>query len=162
MNKYLNYSFAIIRRMLVPPHSIEDVEDIVSDVFEAVWKNCQNISGNDKRVKSYIGAISRNRAINFLNLKSSHDINSEDMVFIDNTDVEKEVIEKTLKKAVRDEVDKLPEQEKEIIIRHYFYYQSISQISMEMEIPENTVKSKLFRSRKILNSRLKEVVENEI
>lgn len=162
MKKYLNYSYTIVFRILIPPYSIQDVEDIVADVFESVWRNISKIDIKNGNIKSYIGSISRNKSINFLKLKENGNIDLNDELIIEGDNLEEKVIKEILEEKVREEVSKMNEPEREIVIRYYFYYQKISQISKEMDIPENTVKSKLYRSRALLKDKLSEVINSEI
>ena len=57
-----------------------------------------------------------------------------------------------LKKAI----STVNEPDREILIRHYFYYQKIEDISKSMNIPQATVKVKLHRTRKKLKKYLTE------
>ena len=52
----------------------------------------------------------------------------------------------------------MPWPEREIFIRHYFYCQRVSDISGALDIPENTVKTKLRRGRE----KLRQALEGEI
>ena len=79
------------------------------------------------------------------------DIDIEDDHSIDEREESKELI-RELKKAV----DKLGEPEREILIRYYFYYQKIEDISAYMKINPATVKVKLHRTRKKLKAILTE------
>ncbi|MGL4663760.1 MAG: RNA polymerase sigma factor, partial [Clostridium butyricum] len=55
-----------------------------------------------------------------------------------------------------DLMDRLPDDEKTIIILKYFQELNFREISEVLSIPENTVKSKLYRTIKKLNKYLKE------
>lgn len=158
----MNYCYVIIYRMIVPPHSIEDVEDLVSDVFEAMFKNFSKIDKDKGSFKSYLARTSRNKSLNFLKNKENHNLELDDTIVINDSSIEEEVLKELLKDKVREEVSKIDEPEKEIVIRYYFYYQKISQISKEMDIPENTVKTKLYRSRALLKDRLKDFMNDGI
>ena len=52
----------------------------------------------------------------------------------------------------------MKEPEREILLRFYYYFQSIEEISAEMQMNPATVKTKLFRARK----RLKEVLQDKL
>ena len=55
-----------------------------------------------------------------------------------------------------DLMDRLPDDEKTIIILKYFQELNFREISEVLSLPENTVKSKLYRTIKKLNKYLKE------
>ena len=48
-------------------------------------------------------------------------------------------------KILKDALDMLKRDEREIMIRYYFYYESTETIAGEMDLRRNTVKSKLMR-----------------
>ena len=48
---------------------------------------------------------------------------------------------------VREYMDSLPEKDRQIFLRHYYYGQTVADISREMKMPESTVKSRLRRGR---------------
>ena len=53
---------------------------------------------------------------------------------------------------VRRSIDQLGEPEREIFLRHYYYYQTVSEISQEMRLNESTIKTKLRRGRNRLRT----------
>ena len=55
---------------------------------------------------------------------------------------------------VRRAVEALPEEEREIFLRHYYYTQPVKEISLTMSLNESTVKSKLRRGRMKLKEAL--------
>ena len=57
---------------------------------------------------------------------------------------------------VQEALNRLSEEEKEIFIRYYYFYQTTEEIGDAMEIRQNTVKSKLKRGRKKLKGFLME------
>ena len=61
------------------------------------------------------------------------------------------------RRLVRQAVDSLPEEDREVFLRHYYYAQSVQEISRTMALNESTVKTKLRRGR----MKLKEKVTRE-
>lgn len=57
--------------------------------------------------------------------------------------------------AVRDAVQRLDPQDREIFLRHYFWRQGVRQIAEELDMKESTVKSRLKRGREKLRAILK-------
>ena len=111
--------------------SKEDIEELASDTFVSLWKNADRFD-------------------------------SEKPVDIDETDIEDDysINESTELKEMAEElkkaVDLINEPDREILIRHYFYYQKIEYISECMNISPATVKVKLHRTRKKLKKILTE------
>ena len=48
---------------------------------------------------------------------------------------------------VRQAVDSLPEPDREVFLRHYYYAQTVREISLYMNLNESTIKTKLRRGR---------------
>lgn len=55
---------------------------------------------------------------------------------------------------VRRAIDKLGEPDHEIFLRHYYYAQTVSEISWEMHLNPSTIKTKLSRGRQRLKTLL--------
>ena len=64
IDKYSAYVQAIASNITIPPLQKEDVEEISSDVFFALWKKADSVEPG--KVKAYLAAITRNTAINKL------------------------------------------------------------------------------------------------
>ena len=58
---------------------------------------------------------------------------------------------------VRQAVNSLPAEDREVFLRHYYYAQSIKEISVNMALNESTIKTKLRRGR----MKLKEMLTRE-
>jgi RNA polymerase sigma-70 factor (ECF subfamily) len=54
-------------------------------------------------------------------------------------------------------LDSLPDQEREIFLRYYYYAQTVKEISVKMALNESTIKTKLRRGR----IKLKEILTRE-
>lgn len=74
----------------------------------------------------------------------------EDFDLIDDADIEQELISKEEAEHVRREVAYLAESYRSIIVRHYFYHESVKAIAESLKLPEGTVKSRLDLGRKQL------------
>ena len=60
--------------------------------------------------------------------------------------------QKEEQQLVRRAVDGLGEPDREIFLRHYYYAQTVSQISREMQLNPSTIKTKLSRGRQRLKA----------
>ena len=57
---------------------------------------------------------------------------------------------------LREALDELEELDREILVRHYYFYQRVNEIAQLLGLNENTVKSRLLRGRKALQKKLAE------
>lgn len=128
--------------------SNEDIEEIVSDVFLAVWKNQSRLDIN-KEISTYLVGIAKNlynkkirnkkNIVNIENYKNNlFDTESID-IKIENT--EKENLIFML-------VNNMKQEDKDIFILYYYNAKSIKDIANILNITENKIKSRLFRIRR--------------
>lgn len=157
MDKYLNYVFVIVHNVVGGLIQIEDMEEICIDVFTKLWNNAGKIDSGYKTIKPYIASIARNTAKNRLNgLGRSELPLNDEIIIINDNKVEEKVLHRELSNLLNESISKLNEPDKEIMIRYYFYYQKVKDISRELNINENTVKTKLYRSRIKLKNMIEE------
>lgn len=154
MLKYTPLVSSVIHNISDGNLSKEDIEEATADTFVSLWKNADSFDPD--KLTGYLCAIAKSKALDCLKkrritLVDIDDIDIEDDHSIDEREESKELI-RELKKAV----DKLGEPEREILIRYYFYYQKIEDISAYMKINPATVKVKLHRTRKKLKAILTE------
>ncbi len=78
------------------------------------------------------------------------------MNYEDGLVVSDEIENKIIAELLREALDIIGEPDKEIIIRHYYYYQSSTEISGIMGMKSETVKSRIKRAREKLKKILAE------
>ena len=61
------------------------------------------------------------------------------------------------RQLVRQAVDALPDQDREIFLRHYYYAQTVPEISRQMDLNQSTIKTRLRRGR----TKLKDILTRE-
>ena len=133
----------------------EDIEEIISDVYVAIWKNRKNLDTN-KEMSAYIGGITNNIFCKKLrNLKDEIDIEDyeNNLYDIENIEVKIENTEKS--NLIINEINNMKQEDKTIFISYYYHSKSIKQIAKEINTSEEKVKSRLFRIRR----KLKKVLE---
>ena len=145
MDRYIPYVSAVVWGILSRDMTVQDAEEIVSDVFLAAWNQAEDLQPG--KVKAWLGAVARNKAKNSLR-NAGFDLPLEEDVLElpDETAFEKlEKQEQAL--LLRQAIDELGVKDREIFLRHYYYSQSVSHISREMKMPEATIKTRLRRGR---------------
>ena len=154
INRYGAYVSTIIYNIVGNFLSVSDIEEVASDVFYTLWKNADRISHG--KVKAYLGGVARNKAKERIR-KSGEEIPLEDdIILISRDDPLKELEESELAAIVREAVLALESTDREIFLRHYYYYQKVEEIAEEMRMNPSTVKTRLRRGREKLKKRLME------
>lgn len=154
MLEFTPYIYAIINNKKIILNE-EDKEEVISDVFLAVWKN-QNKLELDRKMSLYIGGIANNIISKKISkISNFFDINEyENNLFtLENFDLKIENKDKT--DLILREIENMKQEDKKIFILYYYYSKSLKEISEELNIKEEKIKSRLFRIRK----KLKKVLE---
>ena len=152
---YTPYLSTVLYNMVGNRLSKEDIEEIISDVFVALWKNAERIDLQKGTIRSYIAAVARNFALKRLNKKTDH-TNIDDIEIEDTASL---VEESAPGSAVWDAVMSLGEPDNEIFVRYYKFDEKIRDISKAMGMNISTVKTKLSRGKRKLRKILSDAEE---
>jgi RNA polymerase sigma-70 factor, ECF subfamily len=126
-------------------------EDLISDVFLDVWRQADKFEGRSA-VSTWMLAIARFKALSALRKKPDEELDEETAETIEDTSDNPEVsLEKKDKSVVlRQCLEKLSPEHKEIIDLVYYHEKSVEEVAEIVGIPENTVKTRMFYARKKL------------
>ena len=135
--KYSGYAAAVARGVLGPQASREDLEEIVADVFVALWRSAARLD-ETRPLKSYLAAIARNAAVDRLRRRRP----------------EAEVLRREQAETLRRLLLEMPADDREIFVRFYYYRQTVREIAQIIGMNESTVKARLSRGRAKLREKL--------
>lgn len=158
IDKYIRYVTAVVssvgRDVLTP----EDIEEISSDVFIKIWTDGGKIKLISDSLKSYLAKAARNMTINRLRKlnKGQYLPLEEDIIFLEDESPAEKVISLENSEVINESINSMGEPDREIFIRRYFFLEKVADIARKLGINENTVATKLSRSRKALKSLLME------
>lgn len=150
MNKYGGYVSTIVWNVIGSAMSVCDAEEVVSDVFLALWSHTSEIRANS--IKSYLAGIARNKAKMKLREVGHPFVLSDNVMDFETPGPAEAYEEKELRLLVKQSVDRLKEPDREILLRYFYYYQTMDRISSEMTIPLSTVKTKTRRGKDSIKS----------
>ncbi len=131
-----------------------EAKAIVSEVFYSLWRNADKAQPD--KLKAYLGSIARSRALNALRRSGRELALEEDLLELPVPGPEDELLRRELYAALRRCVDALPEPDRTIFIRHYYYYHSAREIGAALGLNVNTVSTRLRRGRLRLRRELEE------
>lgn len=140
IDEYSNYIFKIVDNVVGTSLPYQDKEEIVADVFYLLWKNQNNIQSN---LKSYIGTIARN---------CSYEKLRKNKITFEYTEVQdiSNVVEYDNVLIIKEKLNKLTSEEKNIFYLYYVDGLKIKDISKKLNKNISAIKIKLFRIRKKL------------
>ena len=152
IDRYGAYVSTVIYNIIGTHMSRSDVEEVASDVFFALWKQVDRVK--HQSVKGYLGSIARNMAKNKLR-SAGFSLPLEDAILlIEDVTLEERYAVKEAAQTVRRAVQAMKEPEREILLRFYYYFQTLEEISEQMDMNLSTVKTKLRRARGVLKTQL--------
>lgn len=146
MDRYIPYVSAVAWNILRFSMTPQDAEEVVSDLFLAAWNQAKDI--HPVCVKAWLGAVARNKAKSKLREMGRDLPLEEDVLELPDENTPDTAAEKAEEeRLVREAVDGMGEPEREIFLRHYYYAQTVQEISAGMHLNASTVKTKLARGR---------------
>lgn len=147
----------VVFRMIANP---QDREDISQEVFIKVYQNLGDFRFEAK-LSTWIAQIAYNLAINYLRQKKMVSLDdleladdSQGHLVAENIQPDKTVEQKDISHRLKIEIDNLPVQFRVMVTLFHLDQMSYSEIGKILNLPEGTVKSSLFRGRKLLKDRL--------
>lgn len=148
IDAYTPYVTTVIRNILGSSMDMADVEEVAADVFYKLWEHAPAVHSP----KGFLGTVARNMAKNKCR-QLGYDLPlEEEILVVDEITPEHRIEQKELNRAVKLAVLGLPQPDREIFLRFYYYCQTMDVISREMHINLSTVKTKLRRGRMRLRS----------
>lgn len=148
---YSGYVMAVVQHTIGTSASEQDKEELVSDVFVALWKNATNLKP-DSRLKAWLAMVARNAALNKVRRLHPTEELEEDFIVTDDSTTSMPVERSEQAKIVREAVDGLDEIDRGLFLRHYFWHQSIPAIAQDTGMNPSTIKSRLRRGRQRLKT----------
>jgi len=137
----------------------QDREDICQDVFVKVYQNLGRFRFESK-LSTWIGQIAYNTGISYLEKKKLPVVEEATADFEKPADgfesprPDKLAESKEIAEHIRGEIGKLPVHYRVVLTLYHLDSMSYAEIADIMKLPEGTVKSHLFRGRKMLKNNL--------
>lgn len=156
--------YHIVLRMGV---SEAEREDVCQDIFVKIYRNLSRFQFESK-LSTWIATIAYNTCINHLKKKKVplwNDFASEEKTIegnLSNDALPDNFTEnQDLAERLQTEIDKLPPQLRTILSLYHLDEMSYAEIAQALSLPDGTVKSYLFRARKLLKQRLLQKYQQE-
>jgi RNA polymerase sigma-70 factor, ECF subfamily len=131
-------------------------EELTNEVFLEVWRGAGTYEGGSS-VTTWMLSIAHNRAVSSLRKRREESWEEDAAAALPDTDDDPEVAVQKVDKgeALRRCLDQLSPEHRGVIDLVYYHELSISEASEVLQIPENTVKTRMFHARKRLSELLK-------
>ncbi|MCR5613106.1 RNA polymerase sigma factor [Treponema sp.] len=134
--------------------NISDTEDFVQEVFLKAYTKLNTFRG-DSLFSTWLTRIAYNTAYNSINRRNEYVPLSDDSLLKDPSDTPEEAqIRRLTCESIREAIKELPEQYAVCLDMYFFYDIPHAEISNITGLPVNTIKSHIFRAKKILRDKL--------
>lgn len=161
IERYENLVFCVIRRLL---NKTEDVEDIAQEVFIKVHQNLARFNFEAK-LSTWIAQIAYNTALNHLKKLNRESLTFYTKpvkdIFLSAEDLDQMLVKSDVAAYLDKLIAQLPEQYRIVITLYHLKEFSYEEIETITGMPGGTVKSYLFRARKMLKEKLAQYLKNE-
>lgn len=143
----------IVRKMTI---NEEDQKDLVQDIYLKAYQRISSFRFQSK-LSTWIATIAYNTALNYLEKKKiplcEIDTVQENKI-APSENVEKEIFKSETVQMLNNEINKLPPLYKTLISLYHLEELSNTEIAEITRLPEGTIKSYLYRARKMLKDNI--------
>lgn len=154
INEYYAYVYTIVRNLRSISLSNEDMEEIISDTFFAIWKNSKKLE-EDVYIKPYLAGTAKNIIKN--KYRTTHidfSIADYEEKIIDIASLQKITEENEQNEIIRKTLKEMKKEEYEVFMMFYYEALKIKEIAKTLSITESKVKVILHRVRKKIKRNL--------
>lgn len=155
----MEYGNELVRMAFSYVKDTEIAKDMVQNTFIKCYKNLESFR-YDAQIKTWLYRITINECKDYL--KSWNYKMVQVKSFINETaksilpSVEKTVMDKYNNKEMKDTIISLPKEYREVVYLYYYDSLKTEEIAKVLDIPVNTVKTRLRRAKQRLQSMIKE------
>jgi RNA polymerase sigma-70 factor, ECF subfamily len=120
-------------------------EDLVQETFLRVWNRVQGFDAEKGAVGPWLLAVARNRAIDYLRAAGGRERNWLELEQTDHpalySDMERDILTSDSARRVKEAMERLPQQQREVIELAYFEGLTQTEMAVRMGQPLGTVKT---------------------
>jgi RNA polymerase sigma-70 factor (ECF subfamily) len=154
---YARHHVKVFRFVLRLVRNEASAQDLISEVFLDVWRQAARFEGRSA-VSTWILAIARFKALSSVRRRKEAQLDEEEAEALEDEADTPEVAlqKKDTGEVLRQCLAKLSPDHREIIDLVYYHEKSVEEVAEIVDIPENTVKTRMFYARKKLAELLKQ------
>ncbi len=149
MDVYTPYLSTVVWRAMGPAVTAEDVEEVVSDVFLALWRHREELTP-EKGLKPWLAAVTRNRAIDRLRTAPLPPLPLEEQADQASPSPEGEVERRIFAQRLWKAVEALEPPDDQLVLRFYYEGQRLKDIAASLGLSVPAAKVRLHRARQKL------------
>ena len=152
IRRYTHYVAAVAARALAPEPLREDLEEVVSDTFLALWRS-RELLDPVRSLRPWLAVTARNLAIDRVRRRRETDAIPDQLP--DSRPGPEELAERNqLHSQLRRLVDSMEEPDRTLFRRYYFEEEPLHQVAKELGLNQATARTRLARGRHKLREAL--------
>jgi RNA polymerase sigma-70 factor, ECF subfamily len=126
-------------------------EDLLSEVFLAVWRQAASFEGRSS-VSTWLLVIARNKAVSTRRRRTNAELDEESASNVPDTadDPEGALLKKNRAELMRQSIARLSPEHREVIDLVYYHGKTVTEVAEIVGINAATVKTRMFYARKKL------------
>lgn len=152
IDRYSAYVGTIVNNILQDSMSRADVEEVTADVFVTLWKSAGKLL--PLNLKGYLGRVARSLTLQKLRERTQDLPLDEDILVLEEDSLIDKLDQEARDRIIREAVLAMPQPDREIFLRFYYYCQTVPVIAEKMDMNPSTVKTRLKRGRERLREHL--------
>lgn len=149
MEAYTPYLSAVVWRAMGPAATAQDVEEVVSDAFLALWSHRGTLDP-EKGLKAWLAAVARNGAIDRLRSSPLPPLPLEAAEGTAGPGLDQEVEGRMFAARLRAAVEQLGPPDDVLILRFYYEGDRLGEIAADLGLSPSAAKVRLHRARQKL------------
>ncbi len=150
IHKYENLVFSIILKVV---NNDEDARDIAQEVFLSVFNKIHTFR-NESSLATWIGRIAYNLAINHIKKHKTEYSNTIVESQLTTVSPEETIIAQEKSDFIQEQIELLPQKYRSVLLLYHKNNMSYKEISLITKTSESSVKTNIFRARKMLKEKL--------
>lgn len=156
LEDFYGYCYLIVRNSVSIAITEEDIEEILSDIFVAIWKNSTYLP-DTLPLKPYLAGIAKNMVKNKYR-KTEFNVSYTDYeeMLLGSYYIETMTEEKEQEQAILKALQQMKPEERQIFVLFYYAAKSTQEIAQSLAVSISKVKTTLHRVRK----KLKKILED--
>jgi len=138
---------------------LEDGQDLLQDLYYALYKHMMKVNEPIDNPQAYLIRMADNALSHYYRAKSKSDVtlrnDDEDGLEMipDDFELELNVLDHVSLEQIWSEIEKIGEPDRSILIARYRFDMNYPEISDQFELPETTIKSKVYKALEKLKSK---------